>query len=146
MTGGRGRFSPGWRMNASFRTIWSRCLRRAARNAPLRRDRSINHPPLQEALLGHLAVHRGIKAKPGQILIVPAAQAGIGAGRRRVARAGDHAWIESPGYGGAYVAFKAAGAIVSAIPLDEQGMAIGSRKDAPRLIFVTRRISTRQGG
>ena len=32
---------------------------------------------------------------------------------------------------------EAAGAVVSAIPLDEQGMAIGPRKDAPKLIFVT---------
>ena len=67
MTGGRGRSSRGWRTNASFRTtLWSRHLRRAARNALLRRDRSINHPPLQEALLQHLAVHRGIKAKPAR--------------------------------------------------------------------------------
>ena len=103
----------------------------------LRRDRSINHPPLQEALLRHLAVHRGIKAKPRQILIVPTAQAGIALVAAALLEPGDHAWAESPGYGGAYVAFKAAGAIVSAMPLDEQGMAIGSRKDAPRVIFVT---------
>ena len=88
-------------------------------------------------MLGHLAVHRGIKAKPGQILIVPTAQSGIALVAAALLEPGDHAWIESPGYGGAYVAFKAAGAIVSAMPLDEQGMAIGSRKDAPRLIFVT---------
>jgi GntR family transcriptional regulator/MocR family aminotransferase len=103
----------------------------------LRRDRSINHPPLQEALLRHLAVHRGIKAKPRQILIMPSAQSGIALVAAALLAPGDHAWIESPGYGGAYVAFKAAGAVVSAMPLDEQGMALGSRKDAPRLIFVT---------
>ena len=103
----------------------------------LRRDRSINHPPLQEALLRHLAVHRGIKAKPRQILIMPSAQSGIALVAAALLAPGDHAWIESPGYGGAYVAFKAAGAIVSAMPLDEQGMAVGLRKDAPRLIFVT---------
>ena len=88
-------------------------------------------------MLRHLAVHRGIKAKPRQILIVPSAQSGIALVAAALLAPGDHAWIESPGYGGAYVAFKAAGAIVSAMPLDEQGMAVGSRKDAPRLIFVT---------
>jgi GntR family transcriptional regulator/MocR family aminotransferase len=50
---------------------------------------------------------------------------------------GDHAWVESPGYGGANVAFQAAGAIVSGIQLDSQGMAISSHKETPRLIFVT---------
>ena len=131
-------FQPGLADEREFpHDLWSRCLRRAARNAVLRRDRSINHPPLQEALLRHLAVHRGIKAKPRQILIMPSAQSGIALVAAALLAPGDHAWIESPGYGGAYVAFKAAGAIVSAMPLDEQGMAVGLRKDAPRLIFVT---------
>src|SRR5215218_8493269 len=54
-------FQPGLADEREFpHEVWSRCLRRAARNAPLRRDRPINHPPLQEALLGHLVVHRGI--------------------------------------------------------------------------------------
>ena len=71
-------FQPGLADEREFpHDLWSRCLRRAARNALLRRDRSINHPPLQQALLQHLAVHRGIKAKPGQILIVPTAQSGL---------------------------------------------------------------------
>jgi GntR family transcriptional regulator/MocR family aminotransferase len=131
-------FQPGLADEREFpHDLWSRCLRRAARNALSRRDRSINHPPLQEALLAHLAVQRGIKAKPGQILIVPTAQAGIALVAAALLEPGDHAWAESPGYGGAYVAFKAAGAVVSAMPLDEQGMVVGFRKDAPRVIFVT---------
>jgi GntR family transcriptional regulator/MocR family aminotransferase len=131
-------FQPGLADEREFpHDLWSRCLRRAARNALLRRDRSINHPPLQHALLQHLAVHRGIKAKPAQILIVPTAQSAMALIATALLERGDHAWIESPGYGGAYVALKAAGATVSAIPLDEHGMTIGSRKQAPRLIFVT---------
>ena len=131
-------FQPGLADEREFpHDLWSRHLRRAARNALSRRDRSINHPPLQQALLQHLAVHRGIKAKPAQILIVPTAQAGITLIATALLERGDHAWIESPGYGGAHVALTAAGAIVSAIPLDAQGMTVGARKHAPRLIFVT---------
>jgi len=131
-------FQPGLADEREFpHDVWSRCLRRAARNAPLRRDRPINHPPLQEALLGHLVVHRGIKAKASQILIVPTAQAGLTLVANALLERGDHAWIESPGYGGANVALHAAGAVVSAMPLDAQGIAISSPKDAPRLIFVT---------
>ena len=60
-------FQPGLADEREFpHDFWSRCLRRAARNALLRRDRSINHPPLQEVLLRHLSVHRGIKAKPAR--------------------------------------------------------------------------------
>ena len=131
-------FQPGLADEREFpHELWSRCLRRASRNASGRRDRSINHPPLQEALLGHLAVHRGIKAKPCQILLVPSAQSGITLIANALLDRGDHAWIESPGYGGAYVALRAAGAVVTAVPLDAHGMTIPSRKDPPRLIFVT---------
>jgi GntR family transcriptional regulator/MocR family aminotransferase len=131
-------FQPGLADEREFpHDEWSRCLRRAARNAPLRRDRPINHPPLQEALLRHLTVHRGIKAVASQILFVPTAQAGLALVANALLDPGDHAWVESPGYGGANVAFQAAGAVISAIPLDKQGMAISSNRKMPRLIFVT---------
>jgi GntR family transcriptional regulator/MocR family aminotransferase len=131
-------FQPGLADEREFpHDLWSRCLRRAARNALSRRDRAINHPPLQEALLAHLAVHRGIKAKPSQILIVPTAQAGLAMIANALLQRGDHAWIESPGYGGAHVALQAAGAVVAAIPLDEHGITVRARKRSPRLIFVT---------
>jgi GntR family transcriptional regulator/MocR family aminotransferase len=131
-------FQPGLADEREFpHDEWSRCLRRAARSAPLRRDRPINHLPLQEALLGHLAVHRGIKATARQILFVPTAQAGLSLIANALLEPDDCAWIESPGYGGADVAFRAAGARVSAIPLDAHGMAIATNKEAPRLIFVT---------
>lgn len=131
-------FQPGLADEREFpHELWSRCLRRAARNALSRRDRSLNHPPLQQALLAHLAVHRGIKAKPSQILIVPTAQAGLVMIADVLLSRGDHAWIESPGYGGAHVALQAAGAVVSAIPLDQHGITVRARKRSPRLIFVT---------
>jgi len=131
-------FQPGLADEREFpHDEWSRCLRRAARNTPLRRDRPINHPPLQEALLRHLAVHRGVKAAASQILFVPTAQAGLMLIANALLEPGDRAWVESPGYGGADVAFRAAGAVVSAIPLDQHGMAISSHKETPRLIFVT---------
>ena len=131
-------FQPGLADEREFpHDEWSRCLRRAARQLPSRRDRPINHPPLQEALLAHLAAHRGIKATARQILFVPTAQAGLTLIAHALLEPDDRAWIESPGYGGADVAFRAAGAAVSAIPLDGHGMAIAPHKETPRLIFVT---------
>lgn len=131
-------FQPGLADEREFpHDEWSRCLRRAARNAPLRRDRPINHPPLQDALLEHLAVHRGVKAVAKQILFVPTAQAGLALIANALLEPGGRAWVESPGYGGADVAFRAAGATVTAIPLDMQGMVIAAHRETPRLIFVT---------
>jgi GntR family transcriptional regulator/MocR family aminotransferase len=137
--GGRPRpFQPGLADEREFpHDIWGRCLRRAAGGNRLRANRAHNHSALQQALLQHLTEHRGIKAKPGQIILVPSAQAGITLIAKAMLDAGDRAWIESPGCGGALAALQAAGAVVAGVPIDKAGLAVGDRKDAPRLIFVT---------
>ena len=125
-------------MNASFRTICGAAACGARRATPC--CAGTGPSTIRRCRKRCWRIWRFIAAsRPsrGQILIVPTAQAGIALVAAALLEPGDHAWVESPGYGGAYVAFKAAGAIVSAMPLDEQGMAIGSRKDAPRVIFVT---------
>jgi len=131
-------FEPGLADEREFpHGVWGRCLRRAAGSARLGAGRLLNHPALQEALLGHLAEHRGVKAQPGQIIIVPSAQAGIGLIAKTMIDAGDLAWIESPGYPGAFAALQAAGADAAGVPVDDFGMAVAGRKDIPRIIFVT---------
>jgi GntR family transcriptional regulator/MocR family aminotransferase len=131
-------FQPGLADEREFpHDVWARCLRRAAGSALLRADRSHNRLLLQEALLDYLSAHRGIKATSRQIIVVPSAQAGITLIARVMIEAGDIAWIESPGYGGAFSALTAAGAAVTGIPIDHSGIAIAGRRQAPRLIFVT---------
>jgi GntR family transcriptional regulator/MocR family aminotransferase len=51
--------------------------------------------------------------------------------------AGDMAWVESPGYGGARAALEAAGARVLGVGVDSGGLAIEGRTDRPRLVSVT---------
>jgi GntR family transcriptional regulator/MocR family aminotransferase len=117
--------------------LWARCLRRAARMTPLRGMQSLNRPSLQSALLRYLMEHRGVRAEPRQIFVMPSAQAAVELVARIVLDAGDLAWLESPGYIGARAAFEAAGARVSGVTLDQSGLAIEGRSDRPRLIFVT---------
>ena len=57
--------------------LWARCLRRAARNALRRQTSPSTTRRCSQALLRHLAEHRGIKANPDQIVVVPTAQAGL---------------------------------------------------------------------
>ena len=131
-------FAPGLADAREFpHEVWARCLRRAAGARAQSGVIGVNHPALRAALLGHLVAHRGVKAGARQLIITSSAQAAIELICRVILNAGDLAWIESPGYGGADVALRAAGAIVCAIPLDEQGMTVASRKRAPRLIFIT---------
>lgn len=117
--------------------VWARCLRRAARNALAPRGTALNRRSLQTALLGHLAEHRGVRAEARQIIIMPSAQAAIELIARVLLDAGDIAWLESPGYGGARAALEGAGAAIRGVGLDRSGLAFEGRRDRPRLIFVT---------
>jgi GntR family transcriptional regulator / MocR family aminotransferase len=117
--------------------LWARCLRRAARSAGRREELFVNSPALRAALLRHLVEHRGVRATPRQLMILPSAQAAIELIARVVLDPGDVAWMESPGYGGARAALEAAGSRVQGISLDRSGLSIEARAGRPRLIFVT---------
>jgi GntR family transcriptional regulator/MocR family aminotransferase len=130
-------FAPGLADARAFpHDVWARCLRRAARQARST-TAALNRPSLQTALLRHLIERRGVKADTRQVLIAPSAQAAIELIARVLLDAGDIAWLESPGYGGARVALEAAGALVRGVGLDHSGLAFKARRDRPRLIFVT---------
>jgi GntR family transcriptional regulator/MocR family aminotransferase len=131
-------FQPGLADQREFpHDLWARCLRRAARALPMRGSQGVNRPALQAALLRHLMEHRGVRAEARQVIVLPSAQAAIELIARVVLDAGDLAWMESPGYGGARVALEAAGARVSGVSLDRSGLSIEGRSGRPRLIFVT---------
>jgi GntR family transcriptional regulator/MocR family aminotransferase len=131
-------FLPGLADARSFpHDIWARCLRRAARSAPLSGITALNRPSLQAALLRHLVEHRGVRSEARQIIITPSAQASIELIARMLLDEGDIAWLESPGYGGARAALEAAGAVIRGVGLDRSGLAFRGRRDQPRLIFVT---------
>jgi GntR family transcriptional regulator / MocR family aminotransferase len=131
-------FQPGLADEREFpHDEWGRYLRRAAGRLALPRGKSINYPELQVTLLRHLIEHRGIRASADQLLIVPSAQSGMALIAAVTLDHGDLAWVESPGYGGAVAALRAAGAVIRGIPIDKAGMAIDRGRDAPRIIFVT---------
>lgn len=130
-------FAPGLADARAFpHDLWGRCLRRAARRVDPRSG-THNRAPLQAALARHLTEHRGVKTEPRQIIMTPSAQAAIELIARLVLDAGDLAWLENPGYGGARVALDAVGARTVGVPLDRGGMVLAGREDRPRLIFVT---------
>jgi len=131
-------FQPGLADEREFpHDIWARCLRRAAGNALRQKNRTHNDPRLQDALLTHIAQDRGIRAKAEQVIVLPSAQSAIALVAKIMLDAGDVAWIESPGYGGALSALRSANAEVVGQPLDADGLMITPHRAAPRLIFVT---------
>jgi GntR family transcriptional regulator/MocR family aminotransferase len=117
--------------------IWARCLRRSALQATRIDAGHINRPRLREVLAHYLATSRGIRATADQILILPSAQAALSLIAATIVTAGDEVWVEDPGYPGAAAAFRASGARVSGMRLDEQGMQRMPAAATPTLIFMT---------
>lgn len=117
--------------------VWARCLRRSAVRAARRELGPINRPRLREALADYLATSRGVRAAADQILILPSAQAALTLIAAALISPGDEVWVEDPGYPGAAAAFRASGARVTGVRLDEQGMRRMPGLAVPKLIFMT---------
>ncbi|TAG25313.1 MAG: PLP-dependent aminotransferase family protein [Burkholderiales bacterium] len=120
---------------------WAAHLARRARR-PISHDLSYAHatglPALQQALLAHLRLTRGVQAEPHQVIIVPSAQAAFDIATRAAIRSGDTAWVEDPCYPGIRTVLRGAGAKLVPCPVDAQGMkprALG--KTHPKLIYLT---------
>ncbi|MHC2292675.1 GntR family transcriptional regulator/MocR family aminotransferase [Bradyrhizobium barranii subsp. barranii] len=117
--------------------VWARCLRRSAVRAAKRELGPVNRTRLRQALAHYLAASRGVRATADQILILPSAQAALTLIAAALITSGDDVWVEDPGYPGAAAAFRASGARVMGMKLDEQGMQRMPGIAAPRLIFMT---------
>ncbi|MFK4524880.1 GntR family transcriptional regulator/MocR family aminotransferase [Bradyrhizobium japonicum] len=117
--------------------VWARCLRRSALRAAKRELGPVNRTRLRQALAHYLAASRGVRATADQILILPSAQAALTLIAAALITPGDDVWVEDPGYPGAAAAFRASGARVMGLKLDEQGMQRMPGMAAPKLIFMT---------
>lgn len=117
--------------------VWARCLRRSAVRAARRELGPVNRSRLREALAHYLATSRGVGATANQIMILPSAQAALTLIAAVLVSSGDDVWVEDPGYPGAAAAFRASGARVTGIGLDQQGMQLMRGMAVPKLVFMT---------
>jgi GntR family transcriptional regulator/MocR family aminotransferase len=109
--------------------LWSRLVARRWRNAPhelLGYGESAGHRPLREAIAAYLAVARGVRCDPGQVVIVAGSQQALDLSARLLLDDGDAVWMEEPGYQGARAAFRGAGARVVAVPVDGEGLDVAA--------------------
>ncbi|EJN00953.1 PLP-dependent aminotransferase family protein [Herbaspirillum sp. YR522] len=122
---------------------WLRAQERALRAASpqvLGYGDPLGEPALREAIAQYLGVARGVRCDASRIVVTEGAQGALSLCVRLFANAGDLAWMEDPGYGGARAAFQAGDLKVVGMPVDAEGIAIPARAwrgRAPRLIHVT---------
>jgi GntR family transcriptional regulator / MocR family aminotransferase len=149
---GRASLFPGFspRPTRAFRTdlpaldlfptaIWAqlagRRLRRASAQLLLGCE-PMGYRPLQEAVTEYLVSSRGVKCEPHQVAIVSGTQEALDLAARLFLDAGDRVCVENPGYPGAAGAFRAAGAKVAPLPVDEEGATVPTAAFV-RLAYVT---------
>jgi GntR family transcriptional regulator/MocR family aminotransferase len=123
--------------------LWGRLLgRRWRQSAPelLQPQHDGGYRPLREALVQYLTRERGLACNADQVLIVAGAQQAIDLAARVLLDPSDKAWIEDPGYPGAYGALAVAGAQVCPVPVDGEGVNVAAgilHAPEARLAFVT---------
>jgi GntR family transcriptional regulator/MocR family aminotransferase len=118
-------------------TLVARRLRSATRGA-LDYAPGVGIAPLRNAIAAHVSRARGTLCSPDQVVVVAGAQHGLHLICQLLLDPGDRAWMEDPGYPGARAAMAAAGAEISAVPVDGEGLGIDRhRQRTPRLIYVT---------
>jgi GntR family transcriptional regulator / MocR family aminotransferase len=123
--------------------LWSRLsasrTRLATRDMRLSGD-PLGYRPLRESIAAHLGSTRGVTCHFDQIFIVSGTQHALDLISRLTLDPGDKVWIEDPGYPGAASIFRAAGAKLVPIPVDEKGLRVAHgiqcARDA-RVAYIT---------
>lgn len=137
-----GKLAPGSPDPALFPSdAWGRMLRRAARHRQDGADGYAHYgglPELRAVLADQLHRHRGLVARPEDIVVTPGTQASLVLAAAAFADAGDVALVESPGYVAGRTAFEAAGLTCRPLPVDGDG-ADAARADfaGVKLVYVT---------
>jgi GntR family transcriptional regulator/MocR family aminotransferase len=113
--------------NEDFRRLTARQLRSFERTPASYRSPQGNqgNHRLREAIARHIAVTRAVACDPTDILITAGAQQAFDIlARALVVRPGSVVAVEDPGYPPMRVAFAAAGARVTPVPVDEEGLVV----------------------
>lgn len=122
-------------------SLWAQLTSRRVRRASaglLAGCGPLGYPPLQEAVAAYLGTARGVRCAPGQVAIVSGVQQALDLAARLLLDPGDRVALEDPGYVGAALVFRAAGARITSLPLDDQGVAVpGVRLRDVKLAYVT---------
>jgi GntR family transcriptional regulator/MocR family aminotransferase len=122
---------------------WSRIVARHARRldaTDLCYPDPLGLPRLRENIARYLTLSRGVACTAEQIVVTGGFQGALGLTARTVLEAGDEVWLEDPGYTIAHHPLAAAGARLSFVPVDREGLIVAAgEKQArtARLALVT---------
>lgn len=122
---------------------WRRALDRAivrAGPSALGYGDPLGEPALRAAIAHYLALARGVRCEPAQVVITEGAQEALSLCVRLLSNPGDTAWVEEPGYRGAKAAMRAGDLRIVPLRVYGDGLDAGASDWAartPRLIYTT---------
>ena len=119
---------------------WRRILMSKARTASLRTfdyGPSAGSVALREAIAAHLRRSRAVVCDASQVIVVNGSQQALDLAVRVLLERGDRVVLENPHYQGAREVFRAAGARLCPVPVDDDGLDPAKLPRRARLAFVT---------
>jgi len=125
------------------RQVWGRLMSRAIERPGLEclaYGASGGLPALKRAIAAHVAGSRAVACEPEQIIVTTSAQQAVDLVARVLLDPGDAVWVEDPCYRPAVQLLKAAGAAVTPVPVDSDGLNAATALEAEpeaRLAYVT---------
>jgi GntR family transcriptional regulator / MocR family aminotransferase len=121
-------------------SAWQRTMGRCARRAPTQTHQygsAEGKLGLREAIASHLRRSRAVLCDPAQIVIVNGSQQALDLAARVLLSPGDRVVIENPHYQGAREIFRATGARLHPVAVDDEGLIVDRLPKHARLAFVT---------
>src|SRR5262245_19912480 len=121
--------------------LWRRLLSRHVRSASPAVFGSVADPAgnerLRRALARHLSQSRAVRCSPDDIVIVSGSQQALDLCARLLLDPGDEVAVEQPGYAAARQLFRAHGARLRWLPVNDEGAALDGLTSRTRLVHVT---------
>jgi len=123
--------------------LWSRLVGHEARRfaaGPVSYPDPRGDPELRTEIAAYLGIARGIQCDPSQIVVTAGFSAALGLVIAALRLQNTDVWMEDPGFPLTRTALRLAGATVTAVPVDDEGLALtekNQRGAAPSLVVVT---------
>ncbi len=118
---------------------WRRLVARELRASAVREGygEPAGHPGLRAAIARHIGVARSVRAAAGDVLVTHGAQQALDLVGRVLVDPGACVAVEEPGYQPARLVFRALGARVVGVPVDDEGLSVADLPAEARLVYVT---------
>ena len=120
--------------------LWRRLVGRELRNEAVASGvygHPAGHLALRELIVHRLGIARAVEATADDVTITSGTQQALDVIARVLLTPGDRVAVEDPGYLPARHVFRAAGARVIGVPVDEQGIVVEAIPRNVRLVYVT---------